>query len=788
MSSKRTAFFRAGAIGVAAAAAGCVSPADRASLASLEGSAALAGLSARVEVERDEIGATRYLAGSLVDAVRAQGYVHAQERFVQMDALRRLSSGRLAALVGGPGVESDRRARTTGYHLAAARALSALDPAHRLLLESYTAGVNAGLEALGAPPPEHRILGVEPEPWEAIDCLHVAYSLSASLLTGASSEDRVATLREAYAFAPEIADFLLPRTTRFDSLIGGGSDYEPASIPPAPGKQAPLARAGSVAFGPERPALGSNNWAVSGARTSDGRAILAGDMHLSLTMPPVWRHEQLNIGDRSVVGVALPGTPGIVAGSNGEVAWAFTNVTGDFEDLAALEVHPDDPERHRGAGGAWLAFGEREERIEVRGGIDQAEIVRVSEWGPVVGEDRAGRPLALRRGDMDPEPINFDLLDMPGARSLEEAIDVLRGWRGPPQNAVVASRDGRIAWVMTGFIPDRVGTDGSAPIDLAAGEGWRGGVEGAARPSVVDPAGGAIVTANHRTLPLGDAETVGTRWELGARAGRIRALLDSRGEVGEGDMLEIQLDTASPVYAALMPFVLGAIEPDDENQRLRYARGLIESWDGTASEASESYRLVRWVARTLVRETVSPLLEPAAALDPSWTAGSDLAYVEPALRLLEEKPLAHLPSPHETWRGFVRWCVIRAMDDIRASPEDARLDAPWGERNRLDMRHPMSGALPWLRGELDMPEHPQPGDVVTVRVAAPTLGASQRMVVSPGNEEDGIFHMPGGQSGHPLSPFYRAGHGAWRDGAARPLLPGRTAHRLTLTPAASSRD
>lgn len=770
----------------------CIGPADRASLATLEGRDTLPGLTAPVRVERDALGATRYRAASLTDAVRAQGYVNAQERLVQMDILRRFTSGRLAALIGNAGLGSDRRNRTIGFPTAARRAFDSLPASTRELLSAYADGVNAGAAALGAVPPEYRILGLTPEPWEPVDSVHVAYALSAALLTGSGNERRTAVMHDT--LPPDLVRFLLPPANRFDAPLISAEGEETAPLPvppldqPVPEDPAELrsARAAPrVVFDAPSAALGSNNWAVAGSRTADGRAILAGDMHLVLTMPPIWRHEHLIFetpaGPRFAVGVALPGVPGIIAGSNGHIAWAFTNVTADFADHAALALNPDNPDQYRGPDG-WEDFTEHRETIAVRGAKAVHVDIRTTSWGPIVGKDAAGRPLALRRADIDPEPINFTVLDLMNTDTIEDALRVASAWRGPPQNVTVADTSGRIGWTISGFIPDRVDATGETPLDLAAHQTWRR-ASAPRRPRVVDPAAGIIFTANNRTVPLKAARVLGTGWDLGARAARIKELLtESDAPLAEPDMLRIQLDTRARVYAAFMPFVLDAIDPNDPDRALAYARRHIVAWDGTTDADNTSFRLVRWVTFKLITAIITPRLEPCAAADPRWSAGSPLDYVEPALRLLEEQPLSYLPEDRASWRLLIRHTVRDAMHDIRASHQDTRLDAPWGERNRLRMRHPLSSALSWLRSTLDAPIEPQSGDILAVRVAAPSIGASQRMVVSPGHEEDGIFHMPGGQSGHPLSPFYLAGHEDWLHGTPRPLLPGLTAYRLTLTP------
>jgi len=760
------------------ALAGCLGAQDRASLATLEGEARLASLGSPVRVERDSVGATRYLASNQLDAARAQGYVHAQERFAQMDTFRRAASGRLAELIGPAVVAIDTSARETGFHLAAQRALDALPPRHRALLDAYTEGVNSGLAAMGGPPPEHRILGATPQPWEPIDSVSVAYAFSAALLTGSYDEIRIDGIEKAYADDPDTLAFLLPVTTRFDTLADGSTDYTLLAVPPA---SEPADPDDGPLVDPAPP-LGSNNFAVSGAHTSDGRAILAGDMHLSLTMPSIWRHEHIVFGDRFAVGVALPGVPGIVAGSNGHIAWAFTNVTGDFSDFATLEINPENADEYKTPTG-WQAIDERTEVINVRGGRPRNVTVRTTSWGPIVSEDSDGNPLALRRTDIAPEPINFALLDFVNASTLEEGVEIARGWRGPPQNVLIADSRGRIAWAMSGYLPARKGATGRAPLDLAAGQGWVGELPPDQRPTIIDPQGGLLATANNRTVTAGVAPLIGTQWDLGARASRIHEMLRSHGSsLSEEDLLAIQLDTKVDVYAAFVPHILEAIDVDDPSKRLRYARAIVARWNGHADADSREYRLVRWASRRVIHAAMASFYARIVETEPMWPRGTAHEYVEPALRLLEEQPLSRLPRGADSWRELIRLAVEHALDDI-AKSDDPRVEIPWGERIPLRMAHPLSGALQWLAPKLDMPSHAQHGDVLAVRVATPTIGASQRMVVSPGRERDAIFHMPGGQSGHPMSPHYRAGHEAWRDGSATPLLPGPTAHRLTLSPA-----
>ncbi|MEO1130741.1 MAG: penicillin acylase family protein [Planctomycetota bacterium] len=752
----------------------------RSSIPTLDGTRWVSGLGESVEIARDARGVPVIRAATVNDAAFGTGFVHAQDRFSRMDILRRLASGELAAFGGASLVNFDIQLRTARMGEAADRLIADASPEQRALLEAYAAGVNVGLESLGARVPEHLLLGITPRPWEARDCA-LAYLAMTYQLSRFGDVDR--GLDVMHRTLPEpLVEFLTPTRTRFDApmLTDTAAIAPPAAIP---GPDVIDLRALPTRVSERRSAFrpiltpGSNNWAVGATRSRDGRAILANDMHLGLQVPGTWYHLQLEIGDRRLVGVSFPGAPGIVVGSNGDVAWGFTNVGGDFIDTVVVETLPGDPTRYRVPGGS-EPFEQIVETIEVRGGAAVEHTLRMTRWGAVTGEDDLGRPLVQVWTGTQPGRMNLAIFDLPNARSLEELIDAARTWKGPPQNIAMASADGRVAWVLAGDLPRRVGIDGRRAASWAsAGTGWFGVLPEEMRSSAVDPDADIIFSANNRTMGAPEASIIGRNWGLGVRAARIAQVLQTSDGIDERTMLALQLDATAPLHQAYAN-VLGPLLPRDDDEFAALLES-IESWDGTANADQRGFLAIEVLRQELVTLTLDPLIEPCLKVDP------DFSYFwqqrdEVVLRLLEEQPL-HLLSPEfASWADLVR----RACDEtVRILDQRYRgLSTHWGQANRAAIEHPVARLAGPLGERFHMPRHEQGGHWYTVRVSGRSFGASQRLVVSPGHEEDGILHLPGGQSGHFLSPHYADGHAAWRDGDPTPLLAGPAVHTLRLVP------
>jgi penicillin G amidase len=783
------------ALGLAAAGTGWFLM--RGSLAQLDGAAALAGLSAPVRVERDALGVPRIAAATRADVARATGFLHAQERFFQMDLLRRRAAGELAELFGPDAVGLDKQARTHGFRRTAVAAVAALPPEQRELLDAYVAGVNAGLAALRSRPWEYLVLRVAPAPWRAEDSILSAYAMWFELQDShAHYEQSLAALRAAHGAAG--VEFFAPRGAPGDAALDG-STFPVPELPPfrlkAPGPA-------SAAVGPaERdPVPGSNSFAVAGARSASGAAIVANDMHLGLSVPNTWYRAEFRWRDgdgteRRVVGATLPGTPLMVVGSNGSVAWGFTNSYADTVDAVVIETYAD--LQYRTPEG-WKDIEDREELIAVKGAEPVRHTVRWTRWGPLIAPQGDGRYLAHAWTAHAPAAQDLALLGLERAGSVREATGIGRGVGMPNQNLVVADRAGQVAWTLTGKFPRRFGHDGRLPVSRGYGDrGWDGWLRPDEVPvATTDPTGaglelpvpdGVLWTANNRLVGGEAYRRIGDGgYDEADRARNIRDDLRGRaaaGKLTELDLLEVALADRAPHFERWRKLLIDVLDDAAvaKSAGRRELRDLAGAWDGRATADSAGYRLVRGFRMHVVERVLAPFAGVAQARYERFSFGRFMTE-EPVWRLVSERPARLLNPEHPSWESL----LLAAADAVLADAERAgRTPAQmtWGARNTLRMQHPFSRFLPgWLAGFLDMPAEPLPGDSGMARVQGRSFGASQRMVVAPGFEERGIFHMPGGQSGHPLSSHYRAGHAAWVRGEPTALLPGETAHTLTLQP------
>jgi penicillin amidase len=780
----------------------------RASLPQVEGERELRGLGSPVRIERDALGVPVVRGGSRLDVARATGFLHAQERFFQMDLLRRSAAGELAALFGRPALEMDREARVLRLRLVARRAVKALRADERDLLASYGAGVNAGLASLAAPPFEYLALRSDPAPWRDEDSLLCALAMYRDLQgRQPSQESLLGLMRET--LPPALADFLAPVGTEWDAPIEGG----PIPMPAVPGsdvvdlrKAKPAAAAaqapptpGAVAFlgvtvgpGTDEDALvrGSNNWAVAGAHTANGGALLANDMHLGISVPNTWYRLSLVFpgldGERRVTGVTLPGAAFVVAGSNGHVAWGFTNSEGDWADLVLLEPDPANPDAYLTPEGSRTLVRETE-TIEVAGEKAETLVVESTIWGPVIDKDHAGRRRALAWVALREGGLNAALVRMESVGTLDEAQALAPEAGMPNQNLVVADAAGRVGWTIIGRIPRRVGQDGSVPTSWADGSRrWDGWLAPEDYPRVVDPPSGRIWTANARVVGGEKLAKVGVGgYDLGARQGQIRDGLLGTEKATESDMLRIQLDDRALLLARWQKLLLDVLTPEAvaKDTRRAEARRLVEAWGERASVDSVGYRVVRAFRERVRGLVLDPLLAPARARDAKVRPGTapNARWEGPVWVLVTERPAHLLDSRFASWDAL----LVAALDEsVLELTKDGRplAERTWGERNTVLIRHPLSRAVPQLGGFLDMPRESLPGDNHMPRFQSPSAGASERFGVSPGREELGYFHMPCGQSGHPLSPHYADGHAAWAKGERTPFLPGPAVHVLTLVP------
>lgn len=760
----------------------------------VEGEFQVAGLTAPVTLERDATGVPVIRAANRPDAAFATGFVHAQDRFFQMDLLRRRSAGELAALFGDRALPADRIVRAHLFRQRAQRVVAGTLPAARAVLEAYAAGVNAGLASLEAAPFEYALLRIDPAPWRPEDSVLVLLSMFVQLSdVNARGEAKVSLMYDLLP-AP-LADFLLPAGTEWDTPLDGSS----LPAPPLPGpevvdlRRSPLKRAVASRVPPqtiEPEALGvpgSNAWAVAGSHTANGAALLANELHLSLNVPNLWYRASISwrqgAGEARIVGATLPGFPTLIVGSNGKIAWGITNSVLDTSDLVLLETDPQHPDSYRTPQG-WRKLERHREILRQRDGGAEELAVDWTAWGPVIGKDRNGRLRAVRSVAHLPEGIDLAVLGLETANTLDEALSMARRSGVPALNFIAADTAGRIGWTILGRLPRRTGIDGKRAFSWPDGSrGWAGLLPPEEVPTIVDPGSGRLWSANNRAVGGNALARLGAgSVQLGARARQIRDDLLAVERATAEDMRRIQLDDRALFFERWQKLLLGVLTPEAVAAvpRRGELRQVVESWGGRAAVDSAGFRMVRSYRSTLAHDLFGALTAPCKEADPDFDyVNMSDQFEGPLWRLVSERP-PHLLNPH--YRSWDEQ-LLGAVDDLLSQfPEGDLRDRTWGERNTLSMSHPFGSLVPGIGDWLNMPSQPLPGADHMPRVQDSSFGATLRMVVAPGREAEGFFHMPGGQSGNPLSPEYRDGHDAWAAGKPTPFLPGPAEHRLSLVP------
>ena len=767
----------------------------RASLPQLDGQASITGLSAKVTVERDAQGVPTLRGSSRLDVAVALGFLHAQDRFFQMDCARRHAAGELAELFGKAALPHDRLVRIHGFRTLAQQVLKNLPAEERDLIEAYTKGVNAGLARLGTKPFEYILTRNDPQPWKAEDSVLMVYAMTLDL------QDEDAVYEQSLAALHDTLG--QPALAYFAPLVGPDDatlDNTSAPLAPMPTQRMIDIRQRTYTTEEKHAALahrenpevlpGSNAFALAGKFTDSGVALLANDMHLKLRVPNTWYRASLVFpvthgqGETRITGVTLPGAPLVIAGSNGHIAWGFTNAYADTSDLVVVNATTAGPGTYMN-GDKVLLYETRTEVIRVKGGEPETISISSTIWGPVVGTNADKRDLALKWIAHDPAATNFSLIGLEGAQTVQQAVDVAHRAGIPAQNFFVADTSGMIGWTICGHLPKRVGFDGRLPTSWSFGDRkWDGFLTPDVVPTVIAPADGRLWSGNQRMFGGDTLRLLGDGgYEQPMRASRIRDALAPLTKATPRDLLAVQLDVQAPYLSRWHQLLLRIITPDAvaKNKDRGKFRTAAENWEGRASIDSVSYRLVAGFRQHVVDRVLPVVFEPCYDAYPDFNFRR--FHYEPALwEMVNQKPLHLLGQDYTDWDDLLLAAVDDVIKDIDAE-HFAIARATWGRHNAAQIHHPLSRFFPGLLGHwLDLPTDPLPGDNNMPRVQSPSAGASERFVVAPGREAEGVFEMPGGQSGHPLSPFYRAGHEAWVKGEATPFLPGSTFHKLTLSP------
>ncbi len=825
-------------------------------LPQIDGALSVPGLHAPVTVTRDVHGVPSIHAASIDDLVFAQAYITAGDRLFQMDTLRRHAAGELAEILGPSLLQHDRMQRTLGMRATADLAAAQLPPDPLRLLQIYAAGVNAAIAAAHDHLPiEFRLLNYRPRPWSPRDTILVSLAMFEDLTnTFPEKLDREAiSARLATSSPPQLRSELLADLYP----VGSWRDHPPGQplhdlsapteeiphIPlddsqvkllrprPQPAQNAPSSNiqdlqaltrllAPSLCQGCR---AGSNNWVVSGKLTASGAPLLSNDMHLNLSVPGLWYAAGLDATSPTaaepfhVAGVTLPGTPFVIVGHNQHVAWGFTNVGADVQDLyiehlrgsgAAQEFETPD--------GAWRPTLHRKEVIHVRGASDQTLDVTATMHGstptpiisPMIPSEQ--RPISLRWVVYEAGILTSPFLDINSAPDAPSLAQAFSSFGGPAQNLVYADDHGHIGYHTTGRIPLRgsptspsplnpVPVDAAAP-DASAHE-WSGYIAYDQLPAAVDPPGGILATANARVTPDGYPFPITGDWSDPYRNQRIWKLLSGRGRLLPADMLAIEGDVYSDpdrVIAQRMAYAIDHAKLPGDSRRLHQAADLLRTWDGFVTADSPAAAIVAAGRAALWPLLLTPMLDPGAApatrsskpgREPwqIYTWGERTFAQE---QLVVHTPAHWLPSQYPTWDDLLAAAVEKGLVDSLAPSNLAGWS--FGKAHPLEMRHPIFAQSALLRLVAGIPTgvrtSAQSGDGSTVKQVGRSFGPSERFTADLANLDASTLNLVLGESGNPASPYFLDQFPAWLHLSTFPLpfTAGATRaaamHSLTLTP------
>ena len=778
-----------------AAVAAYVYSIARHELPQVDGNIVLTGLSGPVTVIRDKLGVPHIRAASFDDLFYAQGFVTAQDRLWEMDATRRYAAGDLAEIFGPALLKHDRQQRYLQFREACQRAADTLDPQQRHYLEVYAKGVNAFIERTrDRLPLEFRLMRYSPAPWTVTDSMLLGANMSQMLNTQYPLElKREAVIR--HLNQQEIAD-LYPSTSWRD--LPPAQQAKPAleeqtapksdSTDEQEEDRVPTQTSSVLAlFRPRRCeecVPGSNNWVVSGEHTVSGRPLLSNDMHLAHSIPDIWYEAHLTKGDGQdfdVAGVTLPGLPFVIAGHNRRIAWGFTNLGPDVQDLF-IEQFDNTGKVATPAG--WQAPQRVHEVIHVKDRPDDVFDVIVTRHGPIITPILKGetRQLALQWTIYDPSIITSPFLEVNSARNWQEFRAALSKFASPGQNAVYADVNGHIGYQATGKIPIRASGDGLLPQSGAdAAHDWTGYIPFDQLPSVYDPPSGILATANGRITPDGYRHLLANIWWAPYRTARIVHLLKGADQFTAADMLFIQTDVTSELERFFSDrFVYAIDHSKNVSPRVHQAAEIMRGWDGRMDKDSAAASIAYWSRRNLVRLLLLPKLGDDY-INYDWGLSG------PALEnIVTHRFPRWLPQGYNSYDDVLVAAVQKAVDSERA-PRDLKRWY-WGKQFPVEVRHPVFGAIPILKYFSGTGSHWQSGGGTTVKQVGSDFGPSERLTVDFSNFDHSTLNIVIGQSGHLLSPHYKDQFPAWYNDSSfqfpfsEAAVNAAAEHRLTLQP------
>ena len=728
----------------------------------------VAGLKESVTVRRDARSIPYIEAKNESDLYFAQGFVTASDRLWQMDLYRRVASGRTAELFGNLTLEEDKRWRRFGFREVAEKTYQSYSPEYKKVLDDYARGVNAYIATLDKTtlPSEFQILQYQPEEWKATDSLVIG----AILADGLSTTWNFDLVKAKFAQLPkETYDKLFLEKTPFDVLVVGkdsvNSKTKKASAQnrnvtiddslfkmakrDAEIRKSSLERIGFY----EEFNAASNNWVISGKRTTDGKAILANDPHLPLTVPGIWYLSNMNSPKGKVSGVTFPGVPGVVLGHNEFIAWGATNLGPDVQDLYAETFN--EKGEYKSVNG-WKAATKRIEQIKVRPNplkpdTQSIELEVFETENGVVILDQNDKKYALKWTALDPKNDTFQAFyKLNQAKNWNEFKIALSTYGGATQNFVYADVKGNIGFHNGGAIPIRNAKRSDHPFDGAKSEGkWTGKIPFAELPNSFNPAEGFIVTANQRLAGDSYKYFLGNVWSDPYRARRIYNLLKAKNTQPIDDSEAIQRDVFSISYDLFAKEIIKAIGASAETLNL------LKNWDGKMSADSQTALLVYEIRSEFLKKILIAKL--GADLQKEFRSPNVNSLID---WLATEQPKDWLPKEFTSYKDLFSASEKSAIENLTKKYGADKASWIWGNERKINFVHPLSLA-PLIGGVFKIDSIKGYGNGTTPNVGA---SVSMRHITVPGDWDKTRHGIAVGQSGNAKSPFYKDQINDWSAG------------------------
>ena len=745
----------------------------RTRLAKIDGKVAVAGLDSAVEVRRDQWGVPHIYARTVHDLFFAQGFVAAQDRLFQMEMWRRQGEGRLAEVLGKGSVDRDKFARLFKYRGDMGKEWASYAPDSREIVAAFVAGVNGYIAQVHDNPPiEFALLGFKPEPWSLEVPLQRMAALS--MTSNALTEVDRANLVNLYGAAKIEALFPLDPVRKLDPVPG--LDLRGVGVQSLGAAAQMYAGVGYPRFD------GSNNWVISGKRTKSGKPLLANDPHRAITLPSLRYLTHLVGPGWNVIGAGEPALPGVAGGHNERIAFGFTIVGMDQQDVYIEKIGAcpgDAGKKCYWTRGAWKPVTVVPDTIPVKGEAGRPTNLEFTEHGPIVNEDlAAGRAYVIRFVGTEPGTAGYlAQISVNRATDWKSFKSAAYRWRLPTENLIYADVDGNIGWVAAGLNPIR-SWSGLLPVPGDGRFEWKGFLPFADLPQAANPAGGIIATANHNIMPPGYRHQLNYEWATPYRANRIKEVLKTRTDWSRGDFEKLQHDEFSIPASRLVPVLVAA------------AKRRSVTTPALTSMARWGYTVTKDGAEPLIYNAWIRALGPAIygpRLGDKGGRERGRAWDMPHLIQLVRTPDASFGKHPVAARDSI---VLTAFDDAMAGLAK-EFGADWsawryGTIHTASFHHPLSKAF-------DLRDASRGGDDNTVNVTAgtgwsQTHGASYRGIFDTADWDNSVATNVPGQSGQPGSEYYDNLLPLWESYRYFPLVYSRAAveretkHLLVLEP------